>query len=523
MTRWRQHAAAARQLHEKLFYRPLLDAVARLPDDVIRLTSQSAAERLEALGYADPAGALRHISALTTGVSRKAAIQRTLLPAMLGWFADAPRPDAGLLAFRQVSEALGRSPWYLRLLRDDTNVAWRMARLLASGRYATDLLLRAPDAVAMLADDELLAPRQRRACAARPTRWCAGTRRRQTGTARPRPCSPCGAGSCSGPPPPTCSGELDCLQVAAALGTVTAVTVAGALRGGQRHGRARGGRPAGQDLRGRDGPVRRARDGLRQRRRRPVRVRAGCRAPASTRPRRAAHAVAEELRRLLGRPGPDPPLRVDADLRPEGRQGPLVRTLGAYRAYYGRWAQPWEVQALLRADPVAGDSALGEAFTALADEVRYPAGGIADASVREIKRIKARMEAERMPRGVDPALHVKLGPGGLSDAEWVAQLLQLRHAGAVPALRTTQTLAALAAAREAGLLAADDAAALSASWLLASQDQERGHAGHRARLRRGADRAARAGRRPRGCSATRRTRPRTWSRTGAGPPAGPGP
>jgi glutamate-ammonia-ligase adenylyltransferase len=160
---------------------------------------------------------------------------------------------------------------------------------------------------------------------------------------------------------------------------------------------------------------------------------------------------------------------VDADLRPEGRQGPLVRTLAAYRSYYRRWARPWEVQALLRAEPAAGDAALGAAFERLADEIRYPAGGIADASVREIKRIKARMEAERMPRGVEPALHVKLGPGGLSDAEWVAQLLQLRQAGAVPALRTTRTLAALAAARDAGLLAPDDEAALATSWRLATR------------------------------------------------------
>ena len=118
----------------------------------------------------------------------------------------------------------------------------------------------------------------------------------------------------------------------------------------------------------------------------------------------------------------------------------------AYRAYYDRWARPWEIQALLRAEPVAGDPGLGAAFSALADELRYPAGGLADASVREIKRIKARMEAERMPRGVEPALHLKLGPGGLTDTEWVTQLIQLRHGGAVPALRTTRTLAALAAA-----------------------------------------------------------------------------
>ena len=468
MTRWRQHAAAARQLHEKLFYRPLLDAVARLPDDAIRLTSQSAAERLEALGYADPAGALRHISALTTGFSRKAAIQRTLLPAMLGWFADAPRPDAGLLAFRQVSEALGRSPWYLRLLRDDTNVAWRMARLLASGRYATDLLLRAPDAVAMLADDDLLTPRQQ--ASLRDEADAMVRRHAQTadraGAAAPllalrrRELFRTAAADLL--------GRLDCLQVAGALGAVTAVSVAGALNvASDTVGRPSGrlaaricvvamGRFGGHEMSyASDADV--------------LFVYEPAPGASEHEAALAAHAVAEELRRLLGQPGPDPPLRVDPDLRPEGKQGPLVRTLGAYRAYYDRWAQPWEVQALLRADPVAGDSALREAFTALADEVRYPAGGIADGSVREIKRIKARMEAERMPRGVDPALHVKLGPGGLSDAEWVAQLLQLRHAGAVPALRTTQTLAALAAAQQAGLLAAGDAAALSASWLLATR------------------------------------------------------
>ena len=136
---WRLHAGQARQLHEKLFYRPLLDAVARLPGEVTRLTPEAARDRLEALGYADPAGALRHIEALTAGVSRKAAMQRTLLPVLLGWLADAPEPDAGLLAFRQVSEALGRSPWYLRLLRDNAVVAQRMARLLASSRYAAGL------------------------------------------------------------------------------------------------------------------------------------------------------------------------------------------------------------------------------------------------------------------------------------------------------------------------------------------------------------------------------------------------
>jgi glutamate-ammonia-ligase adenylyltransferase len=79
------------------------------------------------------------------------------------------------------------------------------------------------------------------------------------------------------------------------------------------------------------------------------------------------------------------------------------------------------------------------------------------------------MEAERMPRGMDRALNLKLGPGGLADVEWVAQLLQLRHARAVPGLRTTGTLPALGAAREAGLVTAADVAALAAAWHLAAR------------------------------------------------------
>jgi glutamate-ammonia-ligase adenylyltransferase len=183
----------------------------------------------------------------------------------------------------------------------------------------------------------------------------------------------------------------------------------------------------------------------------------------------AAHAVAVELRRLLSLPVPDPALIVDADLRPEGRQGPLVRTLAAYRAYYRRWSAPWEAQALLRAEPVAGDVGLGAKFTRMIAEFRYPLYGIDVAAVREIRRIKARMEAERIPRGADKTLHVKLGPGGLSDVEWTVQLLQLRHAHALPGLRTTRTGAAMAAAVQAGLLSADDAAALMAAWELASR------------------------------------------------------
>ncbi len=328
-TQWRRHATVARQLHEKLFYRPLLDAVARLPGEVIRLTSQAATARLEALGYADPAGALRHIEALTTGMTRKAAIQRTLLPALLGWFADAPGPDAGLLAFRQVSEALGNSPWYLRLLRDDTSVAWRMARLLASGRYPVDLLMRAPAAVAMLAGDELLAARDaasltaeadavlRRYEQAEPAQAVAGLlAMRRTDLFRTA------AADVLGSP-----GRE---QVADALTMVTEVTLDGALKVAERQAQ----RSLGADLPTRLCVIAMGRFGGREMGygsdadvlfvHQPL---PGADEEAAT---RAAQAVADGLRRLLGKPGQDPALLVDADLRPEGRQGPLVRTLRAY-------------------------------------------------------------------------------------------------------------------------------------------------------------------------------------------------
>ncbi len=462
---WRLHAGQARQLHEKLFYRPLLDAVARLPGEATRLRPEAARDMLEALGYADPAGALRHIEALTAGVSRKAAMQRTLLPLLLGWLADAPEPEAGLLAFRQVSEALGRSPWYLRLLRDNAIVAQRMARLLASSRYVTGLLLRAPEAVAMLGDDAQLVHRP--AAELLDEAWAAVRRHDSAETAaravlaiRRRELLRTAAADVLKLAGIEDTGEALTAVAQVSIKAVLQAAVAEAERVSgplpTRLAIIAMGRLGGHEMSyASDADVLFVHDPL-----------PGAPAEAAT---RAAHAVAENLRALLSKPGPDPALLVDAGLRPEGRQGPLVRTLASYQAYYRRWSVPWEAQALLRAEFAAGDPGVGASFIAMADQIRYPDGGIDEGAIREIRRIKARMEAERMPRGVEPALHLKLGPGGLADVEWVAQLLQLRHATAVPQLRTTRTHAALAAASSAGLVSAGDAATLTASWLLASR------------------------------------------------------
>ncbi|MEU4173252.1 bifunctional [glutamine synthetase] adenylyltransferase/[glutamine synthetase]-adenylyl-L-tyrosine phosphorylase [Streptomyces sp. NPDC026665] len=475
---WKRHAAMVRRLHEKLFYRPLLDAVAQLAPGESRLSPDAARERLIALGYADPAAAMRHLEALASGVSRKAAIQRTLLPVLLGWFADSADPDAGLLNFRKVSDALGKTPWYLRLLRDEGAAAENLARVLSAGRLAPDLLMRAPEAVALLGDgesggleprgraqleQEILAAVRRADGGEQAVTVARGVRRREL--FRIAATDIVASYGTEETPAVADQGALVDL-VGGAVSDLTAATLAGTLRAVVRDGWGDTlptrfavigmGRFGGHELGyGSDADVlfvHEPREGVDEQE-----------------AARAANAVVSEMRRLLQIPSADPPLLIDADLRPEGKSGPLVRTLKSYEAYYRRWSLVWESQALLRAEVVAGDADLGGRFIELVDPLRYPAEGLGEEAVREIRRLKARMESERMPRGADPTLHTKLGRGGLSDVEWTVQLIQLRHGWAEPGLRTTRTRQALAAACAAELLSTEDAATLDEAWVLATR------------------------------------------------------
>jgi glutamate-ammonia-ligase adenylyltransferase len=463
---WKRHGREVRRLHEKLFYRPLLAAVAALPDYDARLTPQAARLRLEALGYADPGAALRHLEALTSGVSRRAAIQRTLLPAMLGWFADAADPDSGLLGFRQLSDALGKTPWYLRMLRDEGASAERLAHLLATSRYATELLMRAPEATALLAADDDLVPRAENAL----------VREAVSGAQRHRdPAQAIGAvralrrRELFRVAAADIFGLIDVATVGAALTSVARATIEGGLVAATAAVQAARGAPLSTDiaviamgrLGGREMSYASDADVLFVHRPHP-----GAEEQDAS---ESAFDVANEMRRLLSLPGPDPAFNVDADLRPEGRQGPLVRTLASYREYYRRWSKVWEAQAMLRAAPLAGDPALGAEFIAMVDPLRYPERGLRPDDIAEIRRIKARVDSERLPRGADPATHLKLGRGGLADVEWTAQLLQMRYAGAHDSLRTTQTLGALEAAFDEGLLDDEAFHALARSWSLASR------------------------------------------------------
>lgn len=461
---WQAHRRVVRRLHEKIFFRPLLEAVAAIPTEGLRLTPDEARQRLAALGFTDPEGALDHIRALTDGVSRRASIHRSLLPVMLEWLAESPHPDAGLLAFRRVSEQLGDTTWYLRKLRDEGGGGQQLAQVLGSSRYVADLIMRGPDAVVMLGDDAELRPRERD----RLITEMRSSVQRHSGKGAVRAIRRLRRRELTRVGMADVLRRLDIDEVGEALSDLSEATLAGAFDAAVRDVEAEqgvlptriavalmgrlGGHEAGYSS---DADV--------------MFVHEPLEGVSDTDAARAATAVATRLRTMLTSPSADPPLEVDADLRPDGKNGPLVRTFAAYRSYYAQWSAVWEAQALLRARPAIGDADLCRRFADLIDPLRYPDAGMREAEVIEIRRIKARVDSERLPRGANPNTHLKLGRGGLADVEWTVQLLQLQHAHDVPGLKTTRTLAALAAAAEAGLLEPQDASALAESWRLVSR------------------------------------------------------
>ena len=456
------------KLHAKLFYQPLLESVGPSLGFANGMSAEAAERQLAALGYEGPQSALTHLSALVNSSGRRGRVQAVLLPRLLDWLSDTPDPDSGLLAYRRISEALVDQRWFLSTLRDESAVAKRLMRVLGTSAFVPDLLMRAPEVIQQYADgptgpklldvDPEGVARALIASAGRhrdPARSIAAAR-----TLRRRELARVASADVV--------GMLDVEQVCVALTSVWVAVLQCALDAVIRANTpAEGvapaaisvigmGRLGGGELGyGSDADVMfvcDAADGVDE-----------------TKAVKWSVTVAEQVRALLGSPSDDPPLDVDANLRPEGRNGPLVRTLGSYSAYYRQWAQPWEIQALLRARPVAGDADLGLRFLAMADRVRYPQGGIPVDAVREIRRIKARVDAERLPRGADPNTHTKLGRGGLADVEWTVQLLQLQHANAVAGLQNPATLASLDSIAEAGLMPADDAEQLKQAWLTATR------------------------------------------------------
>ena len=155
--------------------------------------------------------------------------------------------------------------------------------------------------------------------------------------------------------------------------------------------------------------------------------------------------------------------QVDPALRPEGKNGPLVRTVASHRTYYERWAKTWEFQALLKARPVAGDSEVGRAYCEAVQPLVWQASS-RENFVDDVQAMRRRVEQHIRPAEADREL--KLGAGGLRDVEFSVQLLQLVHGRADESLRTGTTLDGLAALSAGGYVGRDDAATLATAYRL---------------------------------------------------------
>jgi glutamate-ammonia-ligase adenylyltransferase len=427
-----------RRLHEKLFYRPLLTRFGELTAAEQRqlgsgLNEQAAYERLSALGFAAPKRAVAHLDAMVGGTSRLARVLRTILPAILPALAAAPDPDGGLIELRTLCERLVHDPTLLTTLRDAPPSGELLVSLLGRSRRIGGWLVRDPDLISRLGDpstldepfDAAAIDTQIEALLARsgdpqPRATAIGRRlRRELVWTAIR----------------DLSGHTDVEAVTDHLTRVADVVLDAATR-----------------LALTDSDVRLAVIGL-------GRLGSGELGYASDLDvmvvfdppdaRDEAVAAVERMVSLVSLIAPSAPaFTIDLGLRPEGRDGPLARSLESYERYYGRWAQSWEFLALTQARVVAGDRGLGERWLAMvADHVFEDPASVERLS--EVRAMKARVERERAG-GRQGDIDLKLGAGGLADIEWTVQLLALAHGGRHEPLRSPGTRAGLAAAAEGG-------------------------------------------------------------------------
>jgi glutamate-ammonia-ligase adenylyltransferase len=460
----RRYRATARAIHERLFFRPLLEVFSfgtRGPavppeggagEGAMKLSAEAVAERLSAFGFADAARTGQAVSELTRGFSRMSQLMQRMLALLLDWLSSAPDPDQGLLGLRTLAGGQMSRDRLIAVCRESPAGAQQLCRLLGTGaRFAFDLQ-RFPDSLAGLASGSFpsdRSPGELRSNAERSLGWRSGDGSTELGlrrfaqSERLRIAARDVLGLDQDGATGRALSDVADAVIAAALERVDPAVPFAVIGMGRLGGRELG---YGSDL-----DLLLVYDGV------------GSPGAADD-----ADAAGVALMRLIGGESPATGVyRVDLNLRPEGRQGPAVRSLESYAAYYRRWARPWERQALLRSRFVAGDQALGSAFAALVDDFVWgrPAG---PGDVLEIRRSKARMEKERVPAGDDPKFHLKLGPGSTSDVEWTVQLMQLRHG-----IRAPGTVEALGRLVGCGALAADDGAVLADSYRFCDQARNR--------------------------------------------------
>ncbi|MCB9371793.1 MAG: bifunctional [glutamine synthetase] adenylyltransferase/[glutamine synthetase]-adenylyl-L-tyrosine phosphorylase [Microthrixaceae bacterium] len=447
------HQATARAIHERVYFRPLLEAFAESDG---ALTDEAVDTRLAAFGFADAARTRQAVSELTRGLTRSSRLMQQVLPLLLDWLSSSPDPDLGLLGLRRLASDAARTGRLAATFRESPEVAQRLCQVLGTSAMLGEILGREPDLVARLADPAALRTRPRAELVESATKaleWRSDTDARQQALRRWRRRHLLGVAARD------LMDVDDVRTVGRDLTAIAEATLEAALIALDPSipfavmalGRFGGGELSyASDL-----DVAFVFDG------------------SSATAIDEAGRLATRLMKFLK--GQTPAARiydVDADLRPEGKQGPLARSLNGYTAYFEHWLQTWERQAWTRARFVAGDRQLGRTLTRLIDPYVWGDGLDAEA-VRDIRRMKARVEQERIPPTEDPKFHLKLGRGSLSDVEWTAQLLQLEHG-----LHAPGTMAALDTLAAHDVLDPDDAAVLAEAYAFCERTRNRWYLVH---------------------------------------------
>ena len=455
-----------RSLHERLFFRPLLEAFAAQPasdrqtsggDPAARvsvgqsgMTADQIADRLRAFGFADAERTKAAVDELAQGLTRSSRLMGQMFPLLLDWLSVTPDPDLGLLGLRNLALHPHHRSLLVATFRESPEAARRLCLLLGSSLTLGEAVAHNPELMSRLGDDDALGVERPRDAGGRVVStgcgWEGGANARRARMFR--------------------FSEEQLVRIAArdlldmddisttagALSTVADVILDSAIRQIKPEvpfcviglGRFGGGELSYQS----DLDV--------------IFVHATSAV--------AGELAAERLLRLVHGSSPAERIfNVDLGLRPEGGHGRLSRDIDGFTVYFERWAQTWERQALLRARVVAGDRAVGQEFLELANRFVWEPP-IGDNEITEIRRMKARVERERIPAGEDPQFHLKLGKGSLSDVEWTVQLLQLRNR--VIGAGTMETLDQL---ERAGAIASADARALRDSYRFCDHTRNRWH------------------------------------------------
>lgn len=450
LTELRQVRNRVRSIHERVYFRPLLEAFAGSAPADAQLRPAAAAARLAAFGFTDTERTQSAVRELTKGLNRSSRMMQQLLPLLLDWLSAAPDPDLGLLLLRNLLSGTERATTMVETFRESPDAARRACTVLGTSRMLGDILLHNPDLVARLPHPGRLALAPRAdlvASAATIMGWRDDLGEKQQGLRRWRSRNLAGIASRD------LFGFATIAEVERDLSALAEACIQAAVDthapsfpfaviGLGRFGAAELSYASDLDM---------------------LFVYEGDDAT-----RDEANRLAASLLRFLG--GHTPAQRlwdIDLGLRPEGRRGALVRRVEGYVQYWDAYAEPWERMAMTRARVVAGDAELGERLLAAVAPFVWDRP-VDDQAVREIRRLKARMEHERIPADEDPQFHLKLGRGSLSDVEFTVQLLQLQ-AG----VRDTATLPALEHLRDLGHIDDTDADVLSASFRFCERARNR--------------------------------------------------